>query len=256
MQGAAAASARKADVRLRKGAAAEVEQRDVTAAEGGQMCTCASEKATADAVAGALAAQHLIGQVGQPHVRGRGLPRPPLDPRFEYSVLTGQRDCQRALLRYHKQIVACWAALSPGELGAGVSGAIVQESWTAVQMKLARTGWRPNPNPKPLTPYHDHPRRWRLAQPLLTPGASTTAIATACSFTARSGAARGAAGGWWPCWRCALSRRVRRRGGKAKSCAYTCGSIAGAIGNCLGACGSGPSRRPEARCGGRASSLA
>ena len=167
LQGAAAASARKADVRLRKGAAAEVEQRDVTAAEGGQMCMCASEKATADAVASALAAQHLIGQVGQPHVRGRGLPRPPLDPRFEYSVLTGNSDCQRALLRYHEQIVACWAALSPGELGAGESGAIVQESWTAVQQKLARTGWRPNPNPKPLTPYHDHPRRWRLS-PTLT----------------------------------------------------------------------------------------
>ena len=74
MQGAAAASARKADVRLRKGAAAEVEQRDVTAAEGGQMCMCASEKATADAVASALAAQHLIGQVGPPHVRREARP--------------------------------------------------------------------------------------------------------------------------------------------------------------------------------------
>ena len=121
------------------------------------MCMCASEKATADAVASALAAQHLIGQVGQPHARGHGLPRPPLDPRFRYSVLTGKRDCQRALLRYHKQIVACWAALSSGELGAGDRGAVDHESWTAVQMRLAQTGWRPRPNPKPLTPYPDHP---------------------------------------------------------------------------------------------------
>ena len=148
MQGAAAASARQADVRQRKGAAAEVELRDVTSADGG-LCACASEKATADAVAGALAAQHLIGQVGQPHARGHGLPRPPLDPRFRYSVLTGKRDCQRALLRYHKQIVACWAALSSGELGAGDRGAVDHESWTAVQMTLARTGWRPNPPPNP-----------------------------------------------------------------------------------------------------------
>jgi len=156
LQGAAAASARQADVRQRKGAAAEVELRDVTSADGG-LCACASEKATADAVAGALAAQHLIGQVGQPHARGHGLPRPPLDPRFRYSVLTGKRDCQRALLRYHEQIVACWAALSPGELGAGDRGAVDHESWTAVQMRLAQTGWRPRPNPKPLTPYPDHP---------------------------------------------------------------------------------------------------